>query len=232
MFYDSTRRTLLRTAQWGFARKTAPLALLGSLAANPPTSIYPWLFKYEYPSDCLHMRYVLPQAIPQPNQAQVPAVGVLVPPPSFGPNRTNRYLRSYDDTGTPLAPPREVILSNVVSALGVYTVDVTNPDMWDDGFLTAMYHSLAEKVVIPLTGNTGMKETWIKIAEARIMEARAMDGNEAIPSSDVVVDWIVGRNSGGGWSGGLDGGFGWGGDYLGGSMGQCWGGYGSMPWAA
>lgn len=219
--YNALREQLLRAAPWGFARKTLALTTLGTLSAVPPTSPYPWLVKYLYPADCLKMRYILPPPIPALNPNVVPDVSsVPLFSPWCAPSRQWRYLPAYDDTES---PPRKVLLANVLSALGVYTANVTDPDLWDPLFTNALVMALANKLVIPLSGNVAMKESYFKLADQAVMQARAVDGNEAIPTTDHVVDWIATRAVGG-WpfnGAGLGGGD---------ALGSWYSGYDNVGW--
>lgn len=186
MHFATLRRQLLRTAPWGFARKTAALSLLGSLELS--TSPYPWLYKYAYPADCLKIRYTLPP--PPTFDPTAVLVGDTFVLPWTGPSRQCRFLVAVDDTTTQDA---KVILSNVENALLVYNKDVTNPAIWDDLFTNAMVMGLANKIVLAITGNAGMKKAYAEMAEMAIINARVADGNEAIVSTDHTPDWIATR---------------------------------------
>jgi len=192
LFYNTLRQQLLRAAPWGFARKTLALTSLGLATDDPNPVPFPWQAMYLYPPDCLGMRYILPPPFPT-QVADVPDVSTTLLVPWCPPSRTWRYLKSYDDAST---PARTVILSNVVQALGVYTADVEDPGLFDPLFVNALAMMLASKLVMPLTGNAGMKGDYFKLAFNAVQEARARDGNESITSSDVVVDWITTREVG------------------------------------
>ncbi len=192
LWYDKRRRQLLRTAPWGFARMTEQLSLLGTLVDS--TAPYPFLYKYEYPSACFKMRYVLgspadaiPSGIPVTGDSLFGAMGM-------SPSRANRYLVASDTDE--YGNQRKVILSNVQNAIAVYTGDVVSPDMWDDLFEDALTSVLAYTFVIPLTGNAGMRDDFRRAAEVAITNARAADGNEAINSTQHTPDWISVRGYG------------------------------------
>lgn len=200
--YQPLRQQVLRAAPWGFARKTLSLTSAGLLTDTPPASPFPWLDKYIYPPDCLKMRYILPPPVLPVVEGSAPDVsdGTVWPAPWCGPSRQWRYVISYDDT---VSPPRRVVLANILQAIGVYTVDVEDPDLWDPLFRNALVMALASKLVIPLTGNVGMKQSYAQLAEVSLTQARAVDGNESVPTTDHVVDWIATRGVGlgSGWSG-------------------------------
>ena len=220
LWYDTMRRRLLRTANWGFARLQISLSLIGDLIPDN-TGVYPFLYKYQYPSNCLKFRYVIP---PPPNyftgNVTVPIVGAV----AYGnyaprPSRAHRFLigRDVDQLGN----QTRVILSNVNLAIGTFTEDSTDTTFWDDLFIGALQASIASKIVIPLTGNVGMKKAFEGMAQQAIMDARVADGNEAIPSSDHTPDWIVTRGVGSTYGFGPGGGPEWG---------QWYSGNESMGW--
>lgn len=74
MIFAKTRDQVLGMAPWNFARKTAYLNLLKTQPGTPESytqnanqwaPIFPppgWLYEYAYPSDCLFMRFIIPQA--------------------------------------------------------------------------------------------------------------------------------------------------------------------------
>ena len=141
--YGQTRDELLRSFDWGFARRDLSLTLLKSApvggyipptmwnpAVNPPIS---FLFEYAYPSDCLKERIVKSPAL-------------------FGPNFDPQpYLFSVanDDAYT---PPQRVILTNVPNAIMVYTGQVTDPTTWDVGFVESFAAALARRAALALVG--------------------------------------------------------------------------------
>jgi hypothetical protein len=189
LWYDKRRRQLLRTAPWGFARMTQSLSLLGTIADS--TSPYPFLYKYEYPSNCFKVRYIL-----TPPTASLPVGIPLTGDSLFGvaglsPSRANRFLVASDTDSS--GNQRRVILSNVQYAIAVYTGDVISPDMWDDLFEDALTSALAYTIVIPITGNAGMRDDFRRAAETAIASARAVDGNESINSTQHTPDWISAR---------------------------------------
>lgn len=216
LWYDDLRKRLLRTAQWGFARRQVVLTQLGD--AQDLTAPYPYLFKYAYPSDALKIRYLLAPPVPPPTgSTNPPVVGVSVPFPFWmSPSRANRFMIASDVDSE--GNSRKVILSNVCAAIAVYTADEQNPDVFDDLFSGALSSTLAYKLCMPLSGNVGQRDQFARSAQAAILEARAADGNEAIPSSDVTVDWITTRGIGSGIGAAaftLAGGSGWGSWYNG-----------------
>jgi hypothetical protein len=255
-YYD-TMKQLLRASHWSFARKEAPLQLVAAvggfatdssgntIAVNPlvPSG---FLYSYNYPSDCLLVRYVpvnywnvnppVPTGNIVPSDSAAPLTTGNTTP--VGNNRPipSRFLITNDPNYVPSDASNEapgispigqtLILSNVQNARAVYTFEASYPNLWDDLFREAMIASLATHLALPLAqdkkfGMTMRKDN-IAIAQERIKTARAMSANEGISSSDLSVDWIRMRNSGspvGYWGGGA----GWGGPgYLYGGLGGVW----------
>lgn len=216
--YDATRQQLLRAAPWGFSRKTALLVNEGLLSAVPPASPFPWQAKNTYPTDCLKMHYILPQ----PTSAQVagiPTVGDTVFAPWCSPSRNFRYIPAYDPGSVSFPGAHRVLLTNVTPVLGVYTFDVTDPLMFDSLFENALVMMLANRFCNPLSGNVKMKMSYAQLAQAAIVEARVADGNEAVPSTDHVPDWIQARGMGGNVNGGS-----------GANLGMWYSGYDDINW--
>jgi hypothetical protein len=193
------RQALLRAAPWGFSRGQAVLSLLGSLTDTPPGAPYPWGFKYLYPPSCLKVRYLLPPTPNNINQVEglQQAWGSY-----FRPSRSNRFIIANEtDVG---GNQRRVVLSNLCQAQVVYVLDVTDVSLFDPLFSDALSAALSAKLVIPLSGNVQMRPQFIQSAQDAILQARAADGNEAMPTTDHTPDWIAARgvwvdNFLGGW---------------------------------
>lgn len=131
------------------------------------------------------MRYVLP---PAPlTTGETPLLGWGVP------SRANRFIISNDLDE--LGRQRKVVLATLQSAVGVFTTNVSDTELFDATFEQALVSLLAFKLVIPLTGNAGMRAEFKTSAVEMINSARAVDGNEAISSTDHTPDWIAARGS-------------------------------------
>lgn len=225
LWYNTLRRQLLQAAPWSFARKTVVLETLALLSDDPmPDGMYPWAVKYAYPTDCLRINYILPPPILTD--------GAIAPDVSGGPLFTNgwmmpsrswRFLPAYDTDPDAEDAPRKVLLSNLPDAYGVYVVDVEDTTIFDPSFEVALSAALAYKLVIPLTGNAGMKSGFQAIAQAELTAARVKNSNEAISSSDHTPDWIAVRGAGA-WANGFAGaGFG---------LGQWYNGWSDVSWGS
>lgn len=224
IWYDRTRRALLRTAHWGFARQQKPLQQVGDLYPDQ-TSPYPYLYAYDYPADCIKFRYILQPPILNPagNVSLTPGA-TLIGPTWLTPSRSNRFIVTANQ-GQPGANNR-LLVSNVYQALGVYTEDVIDPTQFDDLFSDALLSLMAYRLVTPLSGNVGMRQEYRQSAQEAILQARAADGNETIAKTDHTPDWINARMVGANNVYGF-GPFSYGGV---GEWGNWWGGFDDMSW--
>lgn len=243
--YGQCVRQLLRTANWGFARKTMPLVLLADASgqtANVGNLVpLPWQYEYEYPSDCAKVRFIPwnylsspPVPVgnitpPNPNvpivtginqafvgQRIVPARFVIAADPNFPPDPAANLdgVQGVSQTG------RTVILTNVQNAQCVYTEQVFTPQRWDALFRAALTSFLSSEIALPLNKDKklglAVRTQNIALTKQKIQEARIAEGNESFSSSDIPVDWLRYRRSGGAHAGfwygsGWDGGMLWGG---------------------
>lgn len=247
--YGQCRDQLLRAAQWDFARKTAPLTMLGDATGQTPNVgtivSVPWIYCYAYPTDCMKMRFVpwnplqsapVPVAnIQPPNPAapqttgggQAPLTGQRIKPSRFTVATDFNYpppagANTWDVQG--VSPQgRTVVLSNVLQAQAVYTARMIYPSVWDPLFRAALVAYIASEIALPLAKDKKfgleVRNQQIAIAKQKIVEARLVDGNEGWYSSDIRVDWMAFRNAGRGGPFNNGGGFGDSGP------GQLWGGW-------
>lgn len=96
---------------------------------------------------------------------------------------------TFNLTFTPLGNQR-VILTNQEYAVLSYVRRVTDPNVMDSLFIKAWYHVLAAAIAMSLTGDKSLANGLIGIANACIIEARAVDGNEALTVNDTTPDWL------------------------------------------
>lgn len=245
--YRQCLMQLLRAVHWDFARKQTPLVLLADATGNTPDvgRLVPsnFLYEYQYPIDCMKARFVPWNHHQNPG---APAGNISIPtnvPLMTGLGQQNavgmrqrpaRYLIATDFNYPPpqgqitwevqgVSPQgRTVVLTNVKHASLVYTALMLYPSVWDSQFRAAFVAYLASEVALPLAKDKrfgmALRADQIKIAKEKIMAARVTDGNEMWASSDISVDWMQARNTGGGWHRGA-GGFG---DGRGGGFGGNW----------
>lgn len=141
--YGQTRDQMLFANDWDFSERNANAALLKQAPPDGyiPPNVWnpainpspPWLFEYAYPADALKIRSVRGQPLfvfdfdPQPN--------------IFSVENDNAYN-----------PAQRVILSNVESALIVYTGRVTDLTAWNDDAIEAFAAALGRRLAPALIG--------------------------------------------------------------------------------
>lgn len=245
--YGQSLRQLLRGANWNFARKTAPMTLLGDATGQTPNVgnqvTVPWLYSYAWPTDAMKVRFVpwngpglLPPIPPTNIQApQTPLFTGENPSPQTGQRlRPARFTVATDFNYPP--PPgqitwevqgvspksRTVVLTNVKQALCVYTALILHPSVWDPLFREAMVAYLAAQTCLALHKDKklalAVRPHLIQNVKDKLGEARRVDGDEGVYSTDIPVDWMQARRSGG--YGGGYGGFGGSGAW-GAGFGEC-----------
>lgn len=181
-FYDITRKEVLRAAPWNFAKRDIVLSVLASAAGTPenpdgtgdipPT---PWAYMYSYPAYCLKARYIkIP--VGQYIGANLPAIPFQV-------------TGAEDNGGNAI----KAIVTNQQAAELVYTIDVTNPDVFDVEFITAFAQALAARICLPLTGDKTMANFLAEEARKKVYAARMTDGNEGTSVIDTMPDWLSAR---------------------------------------
>lgn len=183
-----------------------------------------WIYEYAYPNDCIRMRFI--PADYQNPATQVPAdnVSIAQTPLVSGGNTLipvrqvipTRFLIATDPNNLPSMNPipwdqpgispagRTVILSNVKNAVGVYTSLMLYPSLWDPLFRAAVVAYLASEIAMPLWSKTDRKfgmicrNQQLDIVRAKVTQARLIDGNEVgLETTDIRVDWMDRRRSGG-----------------------------------
>jgi hypothetical protein len=206
----------------------------------PTTVERPWRFAYAWPTDCLQARWlpwdgnVISGGSPSGNIALPNTPLMTGLQQNNGPwlyEKPARFLSStstdfplivgqadwaqidsvLDDIEGAGLKSRRVILTNVPYAHLVYTMLVTEIEMWDELFSQAMVAVLAERLSMPLLKDDpkamlAVRNTQIAIAKDAIRDARAASANEAgFPqSTDQTPDWVRARRARSGFGGGWD----------------------------
>lgn len=197
-FYTPKTQMLLRSANWDFCRKTAPLTLLRVAAQLVPTvaPVYqnpppqPFLFEYAYPVDCLKGRFLVPYCPPVPTQSPPLTTAPNIAPLPYTPDTAIPFVTSTDFDGQ--GNPIKVILTNLPQAQLVYTADLSQfPDLWDSLFLAGETAMLATYFITALARNSAQLAQQTQIAKGVLDQARVMNANEAISNVDHLPDWIA-----------------------------------------
>lgn len=152
--YGQTRDQLTREGDWEFARRDTVLTLLKSApndgyATVPWSTKYPalpWRYSYNYPDDCLKVMVVRSE-------------------PNFLPNYAPSYNNYSIDNDSSFTPSKRVILCNVPNAILGYVGQITDPKVWDPGFIEALSIALAERLAPALSG---MQTANVETQEAKL----------------------------------------------------------------
>lgn len=246
--YGQALRQLLRTAHWDFARKRAPLILLGDATGQTPTvSSFvecPWTYAWAWPIDGVMGRW-LPWT-PTNAQPETPSGLPLTTGVSIGVNywqQPSRFLVSSSDQypieiGTVpwfqlpdlqrtegVGPVnRKIILTDCANAEFVYTRLVTVIEEFDSLFRSAFVTMIALAIAPSAIDDPKLRiaecNRLIPILKNAVADARVANGNESgMPQScDHQPIWLTARGGYGGDNGPLGG--------------QGFSGYTFFPWDA
>lgn len=189
-----------RAAHWNCCRRQQQLTLIKAAQGTPenpngttfPIPPIPYQYEYAYPSDCLAVRYLIPNPPTNGGGGGMPILGGgTMANPTWNPNVGYKFAVAIDlDAG---GNQIKVVLTDLEYAQAVYTARITNPDLWDPHFLAANCASLAAWLVMPLQANAAVLKEQIDIAKSIIVAARISDGNEGVTSSDHTPDWMAVR---------------------------------------
>jgi len=198
-FAEGVRRKLLRSAPWNFARKFDTLAMLKCAPGTPESTSTgatvwsdafpppPWLYTYAKPADSIMIRYILPQGDYSTGGTPIFSDGTLFTAGVYLQRPVKFAVLSDRDGSSNLI---SVIATNAPQAIACYTIDVEDPEIWDESFEDAFVAALAGTIAFPLTGKRSLMTDMYALADRAIIEARVSDGNEGFTISDNVPDWI------------------------------------------
>jgi hypothetical protein len=208
--YQPKIDALSRAAHWNclraqdalnvvMARRGTPENPNGTTILEPP---WPWLYSYGYPTDCLAARFILPKP-PQATPTGVPIfnIGTFF----YGNNVCEGGHKfavgtALDQDGNRI----RIILTDLEYAQLVYTIRVTNCDLWDPHYLAAATSTMGAWLVNPTNRNADLAKQQYAVASAIVAEARVSDGNEGFTSSEHLPDWMAVRGPGSGFGAGVD----------------------------
>lgn len=200
LIYEDTRDEVLSMAFWNFARKTELLNLIKSAPGTPTnagstanqwSSAYPtppWLYEYAYPSDALQIRQIVQQMQNYYVGTPFTSNGSGFYPYIVGPGAP--FIVGTDVVG---GDQVSVVLTNQYQAIGIYTMRITNPNLFGAQFTESLVQALAAKLAIALTGQVALANAKFVSANSIIRQARASDGNEGLTVIDNMPDWMTVR---------------------------------------
>lgn len=151
--YGQTRDELFQEGEWPFAQREIVLTVVAAQTA--PT---PWLYEFNYPADCLRIKYIRPG----------PLTGGTIdndPQPVL--------FRPWNDQRP--ATPVRAILCSLASPVLIYVGKVTNPAAWPPEFIKALVRKLAEKMTFMLPQSVETTKAVVGLAQRDTAEAMATD---------------------------------------------------------
>lgn len=175
-FFPIALDMALEARRWGFntVRSTN-----NPIMQNPQPN---WLYAYAVPDNCLKILKVIP--------AQFAAAWWSITDDSF------RYTREIEElTG------QDVILTNVVNAVIVYQIRITDTSRLPAQFIDAVAWLLASKIAGPIVkGDAGRKaaQSAMQAYMQAVSVAALLDAQQSKPNTRRVPDSIRARS--GGWS--------------------------------
>lgn len=167
IWYEPTRKAVLRAAPWSSCTAFKRLALLASrdfsldwTEADPAPL---WAYEYAAPADMIRPRYFE--------------------------NSFARFDLGIRDT-------THVIVTNEQTPVLAYTKDQTLPSLWDDHLTVAIANALGANICLKLTGKIARSRSALEIANGLIRDARATLANESAPPTyDFVPSWMGSRGA-------------------------------------
>lgn len=121
LYYESVRDRLLRQFNWPFAKVQAALVLSDQTVTG-------WAYAYVYPVDCINARKIVNSTARTPNRQQKIPFKVFNNPTSAG----------------------RLICTDQADAVLEYTVQVTDPTLFDPVFNETFGWCLSDKIAGPL----------------------------------------------------------------------------------
>lgn len=127
-FWEIARDTVLAEFDWPFATRYESLALIDDTTS-------PWLYTYQYPTDCLRAMYLTVPGMLQPDEKYQP-----------------EYQTAYGDSG-------QVVLTNQPQAVLAYVMRVQDTGRYPSLFVMALSWKLAGLIAMPMTATQSLAQS-------------------------------------------------------------------------
>ena len=180
LWFEFSRRQTLEAFDWNFARKRITLTKHGE---DPPDGV--WAFRYVYPGDA-----VVARKIENPTGTVSGSTGVWVQnfsTPEFRGDAIPFEVEMND------AGAEKTILTNLDSAILVYTFDQTAANLYSPLFVEAFSWALASHIAFSLTGKLSVAANAAQNFQSIMFLAPASNANEMVESPPRDTDWVRGR---------------------------------------
>lgn len=163
LWYDQCVKQALEFVDWPFARRRKALALHGD---DPPEGV--WSYRYALPDDCVSPRYF---------QHPVSRKSLHEP-----------FSQELSEDGSELT-----LLTDVESAVLIYTRLVDNPALYPATFVSALSHLIAYRFAMSVTGKRSMASDQFQLYTREALQAAASSLNTEIADQPRDADWITAR---------------------------------------
>lgn len=203
-WYDPMRRQLLEECDWTFARKVVKLNLIGEFtgvgdfpdwaqaASSPPApsggdnnndadddpnvtdhnAVFPWAFIYSYPPSVLFVHKVY----------NVHSPSGLTEWSGYAGTQFRTWLETQQ-AGWELLRSRKTneysIATNIQQAICKYTFDMIDTSQFSSAFVIAHSLKIAQRIVLPLTGDKELKQQIDTDLENEMTKAFRLNHSEA-----------------------------------------------------
>lgn len=163
LFYETTKKNLLREYTWGFAKRVAKLA---ELTEESPD----WKYLYAYPEKCVAVRKIFATDGRYVTEGEK--------------ERWDLFLA----TDNVLA-----VGCDIEKAWMEYTYDVDDVELFSADFLEAFTRMLAFNICLQLTGNAALQQQQYQIAQAAIARAKYTSASEKHKQPEFPSKYFDGR---------------------------------------
>jgi len=189
-WYDHMRRELLEACDWTFARKVFKLNLIGQAngvadfpewaqPCTPPQPntlvdrnwVFPWAYIYAYPPDVRFVHKVY----------NVHSPSGLTEWSGYAGTQFRTWLETQQ-AGWELIRSRKTneyaIACNIQHAICKYTHDTVDASQFSSNFVTALSLKIAQRIVLPLTGDKELKQMVDADLEKAMTDAERLNLSE------------------------------------------------------
>jgi len=172
VFWNSVRDQCLQDFPWGFAMRYVELALISK-------TIQGWSYCYQYPSDCLQARLIMP----------------TLSDVDVNPRIYDHYFRHRipfaiveNEAGGGLA-----IATSIETPTLAYTARIKTIALWSPAFVNALSWLLGSKVAAPLSASPEYAISAGQAYEAALLKAGALSLNEGREKPEPECDLLLAR---------------------------------------
>jgi hypothetical protein len=169
LWYDLCRKSILRAFQWKFARKISPLQLISLTVPG-------WEYVYRYPNDCINAIKVTDSG----SDRVVTTAGATIYKIPFD------IVADTSGAGT-------AIVSNQSNLCLHYTADISDTNLFDPLFTSALAWLIASEIATPLAAKADFAEAARSGYAATVHDAAASVMSEGYEGSENTTDLITAR---------------------------------------